>query len=343
MKAYPSSLNQPRAVRKIQYNRWILGLLLALVAHYLILQYPGMFLPKFSAPARVDLVDVSPEKLDAIRRQWKDRPILLNTDPTAKDPAAKSPENARYDSDRNKTVPKEQRARVTNVIPKPGTATGMDQAVKSKSAVEKNVSRERVQTENPEKKIALKNLSNFALRPEDSPSTLNARRRQQQNASAAAPNSQSNTDSNEMGESARGGDQALLDQDLPEGDRNILNTQESRYYSFYARIHETIGPLWQSLVGRIITSKPFNGGEYLTRVEIVLDADGTYVESRILQSSGSRDLDQVIHEAWKRIGRFPNPPRDLLDGNGQVRMGWTFNVRLDQQTGVQFAPPRRTF
>jgi TonB family protein len=316
--SYPSSLNQPRGLRNIRWSRWITGLLLALLVHTLLLLNPELFFPKSAPPPRVDLTDISPEKLDAIKRQWKSRPLLLNTDSTPPDPNAPAPKNARYDSDRNRTVEREQRARVTNVIPKPGSATGEDEAKAGKTGKAQR------------KALSLKDLSNFNLKGAGS--------RPQPSAEESEK-----SDSEERGQTQRGGDQAISDKDLPEGDRNILNTQEAKYYGFYSRIYETIGPLWQSLVRRTVSRKAFNAGEYLTRVEIVLDADGNYLEAHIIQSSGSRDLDEVIDEAWKKVPRFPNPPRDLLDSNGHIRMGWTFNVNLDQNTGLQYIPPSRNY
>lgn len=140
------------------------------------------------------------------------------------------------------------------------------------------------------------------------------------------------------------GDQALLDRHLKEGDRNLLNTVESVYYSYYSRLYQAIAPIWNSRIRQAAyTTRGIVAGEYIAHADVVFDREGNLREVRILQSSGVPAFDEAIHYAWRKIQRFPNPPRDLLDASGEVHTGWSFAVNLDANSGFQFYEPERTY
>jgi outer membrane biosynthesis protein TonB len=266
-------------------------------------------------PPRIEVQQVDPAKLDAIRRQWKrdrEKQLLLNKDKSA--PKEKeAPEDARYMSDRNIRVEREQRAKDTNVIPRPG-------------------SRQQAQPESPpdgadkpSSSVRRGRLGNLGVPLRlDAPPTPKSRPR----AAPAVPD---------------GGDQALLDKNLPEGSENLLNAQESVYYSFYARLYETIGPIWQSRVREVPTMRRVRPGEYSTVVDVVFDRDGNLLEIRRIQSSGVLEFDQAVDLSWRKIGRFPNPPHGLLDDSGKVHTGWTFTVTVGAGFNLDYLPPERNY
>jgi hypothetical protein len=287
-------------------KRWPLLALLALATHLLVLWLaPTYRMPTTLAP--VEIMDVDPAKLEAIKRQWDKKGFVLSKDPTAAKDDTPPPENARYESDRNRRVERETRAEKTTVIPNP--ATGSPQGA----------------TAPRERKIPLSNLSNFNGLP------LPGRTPEESAALAA------------RGHAGESGDQALMDDMLPVGAENMLNTTESVYYTFYSRIYEQIGPLWQSRVREVARSLRLPPGDYITRAEITFDSDGYYLETRIFQSSTRHELDQAVHDSWRRIPRFPNPPQGLIQSDGKIHMGWTFRVTIDEGMRWQYAPPRRSF
>ncbi len=310
-----SSLETDPSFQSPGFRRWFWIALVALAIHALILIFKPFTLPETVRP-RVELNEVNPAQLEAIRQQWKQRALLLNTDSKPKDPNAPAPEDARYESDRNRRVEKETRARVTDVLPKPGDA----RPAGAKPAAPP-----------VPKQIPLSNLSNLRI---PGPGQLRRRERENQN----DPSDQAVGQGGEDGRA-----QNILDKDLAEGDQNILNTQESKYYSFYARIYETLAPLWQSKVRSAAMNARLAPGEYQTRAEVILDPDGNYVETRIMQSSGVRGVDDAIDQAWKRIPRFPNPPRDLIGPDGLIHMGWTFSLAIDTSSGLRYLPPERNY
>lgn len=310
-----SSLETDPSFESPRTRRWILIALAALAIHGLFLLLKPFSLPSAARP-RVELSEVDPAKLEAIRKQWQQRSLLLNTDSKPKDPNAPAPDDARYESDRNRRVEKETRARITDVLPKPGAA-GPAGAKPAAPPVPKQ--------------IPLSNLSNLRI-----PGPGQQRRREREN-----PNEPSDQTQGQGGQDGRA--QNIFDKNITEGDQNILNTQESKYYSFYARIYETLAPLWQSKVRSAAMNARLAPGEYQTRAEVILDADGNYVETRIIQSSGVRGVDDAIDQAWKRIPRFPNPPRDLIGPDGLIHMGWTFSLSIDTNSGLRYLPPERNY
>ena len=140
-----------------------------------------------------------------------------------------------------------------------------------------------------------------------------------------------------------GARQNLLDDSLAEGAENLLNTRSSRFYSFYSRIYESIGPLWESRAREVPRQNRLAPGDYITKVEVILDDQGNLKDLRIFESAGVRPFDQAVLDSWRKLERFPNPPRELLEKDGLLHMGWTFSFRLENGAGVRFLPPRRGF
>jgi outer membrane biosynthesis protein TonB len=121
----------------------------------------------------------------------------------------------------------------------------------------------------------------------------------------------------------------------------MLNAQESIYYSFYSRLYESVGPIWQSQIRQVNRKLPL--GEYTTSVEVIFDRQGNLLDVRQIQGSGIVEFDQAVPNSWRRIGNFPNPPSGLLDSNGQVHTGWTFTVNVGNGPGFMLQPPERVY
>jgi TonB family protein len=302
----------PSPIEKRSFGRWVVLALLVLALHLIALYFtPNLFRP--APPPPIEVQEIDPAKIAAVKNSWKQKGFLLSKDPEKPKTKTKAPENARYESDRNRTVEKETRARQTNVVPNvKGDPKGKDQQ-KKKTAAEKDA-----------RKIPLTNLSNFQGLP------------------VPGKRPEENTEeSRQRGNPGETGDQALRDRSLQEGAENMLNTVESVYYSFYARIYDQIGPLWQSILNERVSRHKPPTGDYTTRAEIVFDSDGNYRDTRILSSSGIEDFDTAIPAAWRKIPRFPNPPRGLIQSDGYIHMVWSFSVRIDDRMQWQYLPPER--
>lgn len=137
--------------------------------------------------------------------------------------------------------------------------------------------------------------------------------------------------------------QNILDRELPEGSENLLNAQESIYYSFYQRLYSAIAPLWQTIVRETELEHSIQPGEYSTTVDVVFDAEGNLVKINILQRSGIQAFDQAVQLSWRKVHSFPNPPKALLDPERRVHTGWTFVVRVGPHFDLNYIPPARNY
>lgn len=290
---------------RTDHRRLWIGVFTALFIHLIFLMFSKKLLFHTSERPKIEISTLSPEKLMQYKKEWEKKSLLLNKDTSPIDPSIPAPKNAKFSSDRNRAVKKEERAKVTSE--NPGALTPQPSPSKRVSEKTKTIP-------------ALKSLSPFgrrALPQQNQPDTP-----------AAA---------------LKGGNQIIQDNSIPLGSENILNTEENHYYSFYSRVFEVTNPLWQSYARSALRSKRFNMGSYLTKAEILLDREGNFVEVRILSSSGEKILDDAIEKTWKKIARFPNPPKDLILEDGYVHTGWSFQVNIDEHAGFQALPPERDY
>lgn len=283
----------------------LICLLLTVLFHWVLMFIPVNWNPENSSnpPERTEVGTVSPRQLNSMRQKWRTKQFLIDQYNQA---SSKDPSpDAQYVSKRNVRVQKEQRARHTEI-----------QVGKK---LEVNVG-----------KKPLKNLGvNFRLN--EGKGTYKSR----------IP--QSDWQREQQEDLPLGGNQSVLDDSLPTGSENMLNTRESVYYSFYSRLYRTIGPLWEREQRQIQGRKRIPVGDYLTAAEIVLDNQGYLRETRILQGSGIPELDQAVEQAWHNAPQFPNPPKGLIGADGQVRTGWTFTVRVGEGFPLHFMPPQRHY
>jgi TonB family protein len=303
-----------------RWRTWVIVALLVLLCHVLLSFLHWNWQPALP-PMPVDINPVDPQKLAQIREQWRrDKNILIDKDKN-RPSAAEKPKDARYFSDKNIRVEKEQRARDTNVLPKPGAPgpqTKAQEQAKPKKA-------------KPQVKPA-PDLSKLGvpLRLDQKPKPVTPDPPEK----VTEPRARSGNDA---------GDQAVLDRTLPQGSENLLNAEESVFYSFYSRMYEAIAPIWQSRVREVTPTTRILPGDYTTVVDVVLDREGNLIAVRQIQSSGVAVLDQAVENSWHKTGHFPNPPKELLNKQGEVHTGWTFTVQLSQGSGLQYVPPERVY
>ncbi len=284
----------------------LIFLLIAALLHFVLFLQTVSWSPA-SAPPRVEIQKIDPKKLQDIKQRWKEKSLLLDRDLSPKSETL-APEDARYFSDRNIRVEKEQRAKNTSPIVKPQTKPPSQSSEKSQS-----------KTSAPPKSKPLPDLKMLGIQlPSQAPDRQLAQKKIEE-----------------------GGAQYIPDKNLPEGTQNLLNAQESVFYSFYSRIYDAIGPLWQSKIRQTPHPIGLRDGDYSTLVDVVLDAAGNLVQVHLLQSSGVRDFDQTVDSSWRKLEKFPNPPQGLLNHDRQIHMGWTFTVHVSK--GLFFEPPSRAY
>ncbi len=296
------------------YNRkepWILWLGAALVLHALLLGLlPHLPAPDRPAP-RVEVTQIDPSQLESLKRQWREKNLLLSKDPEAPKDSTPPPENARYSSDRNRKVERETRAEQTDVLPKPGRpgAPGTQQ--------------DKTQADRPARRLPPLSQLGVALPGLKPDRAFEARKTPEARGGQA-------------GQAAA--DQAIPDRNLPLGGENLLNTEESRFHSYYSRLYEAVAPIWKSYVQEVPYRQALRKGDYITSAEVFFDRDGNLAEVVIIESSGIPEFDQAVRASWNRVKRAPNPPKDLLGPRGRVRTGWTFTVQIGTGAPIHLAP-----
>lgn len=319
----------PIGPKKVRRRHWILAALMALLFHALVMlpRIPGWFVginPRSPSP-RVDIKQVDPRKLEAIRRQWSAREKQLLLDRNRSQPTAKEADpDARYMSDRNIRVEKEQRAKRSVTVPKPGAPGPSGQSMPPEVA----------QAPRPRAQRKLPSLGNLGVPLPNAPQKRKPLLAEGTDTPKTAPRQSAGQD---------GGEQFIADSDLPQGSENLLNAQESIYYSFYARLYDAIGPVWQSKIRQASRHRQLQPGDYSTQLDVVLDREGNLVAVNQVTPSGVTEFDIAADAAWKSLGRFPNPPAGLLDARGEVHTGWTFTVQVNQSFGLQSLPPERSY
>ncbi|MBI4926107.1 MAG: hypothetical protein HY843_09300 [Bdellovibrio sp.] len=139
------------------------------------------------------------------------------------------------------------------------------------------------------------------------------------------------------------GEQTILDKDLPAGSENLLNTQESIYYSFYARIYETIAPIWLKEINSITSTVVRTTNDYITIVDVVLDKDGNVIGVTHLQDCIIEEFNQAADSPWHLAKRFPNPPTALLNEKEEMHLEFRFTVSVSKQLSIQLMPSQQFY
>lgn len=123
-----------------------------------------------------------------------------------------------------------------------------------------------------------------------------------------------------------------LPKDVSVGSFTALNTDRYLYYSFYARVEELIRFRWETLVQQTIDTTPPErfghnfSNEWITQVDILLKPTGEVHSTKIMKESGLRGFDQSAIQAFIQAQVFPNPPKDMLNEDGLIRLKYRFHV-----------------
>ncbi|MFZ9596049.1 MAG: TonB C-terminal domain-containing protein [Bdellovibrionia bacterium] len=292
--------------------RQAVALLCSLLIHALFFCIP-FFLSRSLPPPPLALERLDPKKLSALKENMRSKKLLLSKK-TKTDPQAKSSEDAQAISDQTLRVQREQ------------------------------VAQARPETEASSAPHSVRPKRNHDLRHLGVPLHLDKTTPSPQR-QLAGEAQDPNQDPNQTGEQTAHPEQEqyLFDRNLPVGSETLLNAQESIFYSFYARIYQSIGPIWRSRLRAFPSPRALPQGEYVTSVDVVLDPNGNLLEVRKIQGSGVEELDRVVFEAWNLVGPFPHPPRALIGADQRIHTGWSFRVQIQPGFGLQLSPPRRNY
>jgi TonB family protein len=126
--------------------------------------------------------------------------------------------------------------------------------------------------------------------------------------------------------------QSALENFIPEvrpGNQTALNTRAAPFAAFIARMHRNIHELWGfgflEDLDRKPTSSPMNNPELITKLEIVLNGDGTIAKVTIVKASGLVQFDVAAIDAVYSAGPYPDPPSAIRSANGKIYIHWAFH------------------
>lgn len=133
-----------------------------------------------------------------------------------------------------------------------------------------------------------------------------------------------------------GGSQAsqTLDyiKDLEPGLETLLSTKEFKFHSFYSRVRVRLNEHWTPIVRQKMESAYKKGRsiasteDRVTKLLVTLDRNGNLVKVQVISDSGISDIDQAAAEAFRSAAPFPNPPKGMVDEDGQIKLRWDFVI-----------------
>jgi TonB family protein len=132
-----------------------------------------------------------------------------------------------------------------------------------------------------------------------------------------------------------------LPKDIDIGSFTALNTDQYTYYTFFARINEMIRFRWEESVRQSIDQTPSDhllynpSGLWTTHLEIHLNSKGEVQSTHLLKSSGFRGFDQAAIQAFVEARVFQNPPAEMIESDGLIRLQYSFQVRYEPKVLVK--------
>jgi TonB family protein len=131
----------------------------------------------------------------------------------------------------------------------------------------------------------------------------------------------------------------FVDQVKP-GNQTALNAAASPFAAYLAEVHRSIH---REFAMRFLRSLPLVGGAFadsslVTRLEIVINQDGTLHQVGVIRTSGFTPFDYGAWNAVMRSAPYPEPPKKILSGDGRVYVRWDF-YNNERQCGTFNAEP----
>jgi TonB family protein len=126
------------------------------------------------------------------------------------------------------------------------------------------------------------------------------------------------------------------------GNQTALRSKKHPFARYIATMHREIHRLWAyGFLEQLDTrggGHPMNDASLWTRLEVVLNGDGTIDNVKVVHYSGLLSFDQAAREIVYAAGPFPNPPRAIKSGNGKIYIHWAFH-RNERACGTFGATP----
>ncbi|MDD9935555.1 MAG: hypothetical protein OXT09_18235 [Myxococcales bacterium] len=124
------------------------------------------------------------------------------------------------------------------------------------------------------------------------------------------------------------------------GNQTALNAAHSPFARYLNIVHRRIH---RQFAHGFLRSLPIGGGPFadrtlMTKLEIVINGDGTLHKIGVAKTSGYLPFDYGAFNAVTKAAPFEPPPRKILSGDGRVYVHWGF-YRNERQCGTFNARP----
>ena len=125
------------------------------------------------------------------------------------------------------------------------------------------------------------------------------------------------------------------------GSFTALNTDRYLYYSFFSRIEELIRFRWETNVQNTIDYTPparlgqNPKGIWVTQLQVLIDNKGEIKDIKIMKESGLKGFDQSAAQAFIQARLLPNPPKEMVEDDGLIRLDYSFQVRYSPRAFVR--------
>ncbi|MBI5070336.1 MAG: TonB family protein [Deltaproteobacteria bacterium] len=135
--------------------------------------------------------------------------------------------------------------------------------------------------------------------------------------------------------------------DVEEGEATFLNTREWRYAGYFNLITERVDEQWVTAGRREVEQRDPSGQRFLYKdrlvvLDVTLDDRGSVRNVRVSRSTGVEFLDRVAVDMFRKAEAFANPPRGIIDANGQINFAFGINfVGVSPSMGLLRRPSFR--
>lgn len=122
--------------------------------------------------------------------------------------------------------------------------------------------------------------------------------------------------------------------EVPEGEKDLLNRKQTRYWAFFDRMKTSVRRKWNPLdVYRLNDPQRqiYGVEDRLTVLKVTLNGDGSLRNLFVEKPSGVPFLDDEAMRAFRAASPFPNPPEGLKDKNGQIDLRFGFFLDIQSR------------
>ncbi|HEX9050953.1 MAG TPA: energy transducer TonB [Anaeromyxobacter sp.] len=118
---------------------------------------------------------------------------------------------------------------------------------------------------------------------------------------------------------------------VDEGEGTFLNTRGWKYATYFNRIKQQVAAAWDPmspLDARDPDRSMFGYKDRYTLLGVTLDDTGHVKNLVVEQTSGAEFLDRAALTAFRTAQPFVNPPRGIVDQNGEIRFSFGFFLEV---------------